>query len=71
MWFVSLSQVSITMGDYICGGTIIDSEHILTAAHCVHNPKNVPCTAQRNGGAGEKGTKIPECIWLPGNNCFF
>jgi len=53
-------QVTITDGQYICGGSIIDSWHVLTAAHCMHSPsasKN-PCEATEGHGQ----TKI--CSWL-------
>ncbi|KAL5255185.1 hypothetical protein ACHWQZ_G014576 [Mnemiopsis leidyi] len=55
-------QVSLSLGKYICGGTIIDSEHILTAAHCLHQPgaKHVPCKAQKSSA----GDELPECYWV-------
>ena len=58
----AIIQVSLSLGKYICGGTIIDSEHILTAAHCIHQPgaKYVPCKAQKSSA----GDEIQECSWV-------
>ncbi|CAG8121971.1 unnamed protein product [Penicillium olsonii] len=35
-------QVSVRTSSFICGGTIVDKDHILTAAHCVANVTQHP-----------------------------
>jgi secreted trypsin-like serine protease len=35
-------QVSIRTSSNLCGGTIVDSSHILSAAHCFYSPGGPP-----------------------------
>merc|ERR1712142_1009882 len=34
-------QVYIYLGGYACGGSIIDTHHVLTACHCLYNYEGV------------------------------
>ncbi|KAJ8669812.1 hypothetical protein QAD02_001071 [Eretmocerus hayati] len=40
-WIASLGYVESEGIKFLCGGTLISSRHIVTAAHCVHSKKNL------------------------------
>ncbi|KAL3469798.1 trypsin-like serine protease [Aspergillus californicus] len=52
-------QVSIIAYDYfICGGSIIDETHILTAAHCVSGPKPNKFTIRTGSSSWASGGQV-------------
>ena len=60
-------QVSIRSGQGLCGGTIISSQYILTAAHCVFGSKTIPVTV-RVGSSTLSGGKVIGVSKIFGNN---
>ena len=77
--FPEYVSVKTNQGQSYCGGTILDANHILTAAHCTPmagSDKIVAGTIQRSGAGGsshtfEKCTRHPQGrkgtnVWIAG-----
>lgn len=47
-WHISLYHSKGIQLQYICGGTLISNQHIVTAAHCVTKPSTETVVNKKN-----------------------
>jgi hypothetical protein len=62
-FFVSLYEKNFMRGD--CAGTIVDDNHVVTAAHCAAGLDNAPKTILSNGNVVEPWAVFmnPDCVY--------